>query len=363
MNRLSKTWLTAALLTLLPLAGRAADNPAAVPAPQVRDGQHDFDFGTGVWKTHIRRLLHPLTGSTEWAETSGTVTTRKLWDGKGQLEELVTNGPGGDIEGITVRLYDPAARQWKLYWVDSGDGTLGQPVVGAFQDGVGTFYDQEEIGGRDVWVRNVYYGIGPKTYKFEQAFSADGGKTWEANFMASLTQESPAVPEQAEAPGLSEPQHAFDWQFGDWDVHMSRLKAPLTGSNTWIPMDGSVVVKRIWGGKANVAEIDVQGASGPLQFLSLRLYNPAAKQWSLNFAGSGDGTFGVPEIGAFKDGRGDFYDQEPYADKTIMVRFSFLNIGTDSARDEQAFSGDYGKTWEVNWVNLHKRMPAAPGTR
>ena len=361
MNASKKTWLLSALLLFAPLPALATD--AAVPPPVARDGAHDFDFGIGVFKTHIKRLKNPLTGSTTWTEWNGTVSTRKVWDGKGQLEDLEIDGPqGAHIQGMTVRLYDPGAHQWKLYTVDSDDGTLGQPVVGAFQDGVGTFYDQEEIGGRAVWVRNVYYGIGPKTYKFEQAFSADGGKTWEANFIASLTQESPEVPEQAEAPGLSEQQHAFDWQFGDWDVHMSRLKGPLTGSNTWMPMDGTVVVKRIWGGKANIAEINVRGAAGPLQFLSLRLYNPAAKQWSLNFAGSGDGTFGVPMIGIFKDGRGDFYDQEPYGDKTIMERFSFLNIGTDSARDEQAFSGDYGKTWEVNWVNVHKRMPAAQGT-
>jgi len=360
MNASKKTWLLSALLLLAPLPALATD--AAVPPPVARDGAHDFDFGIGVFKTHIKRLKNPLTGSTTWTEWNGTVSTRKLWDGKGQLEDLEIDGPqGAHIQGMTVRLYDTAAKQWKLYWVDSDDGSLGQPVVGAFKDGVGTFYDQEEIGGRDVWVRNVYYGIGPKTYKFEQAFSADGGKTWEANFMASLTQESPEVPEETEAANLSEDQHAFDWQFGDWDVHMSDLKDPLTGSNTWAPMDGTVVVKRIWGGKANIAEIDVKGASGPLQLISLRLYNPATKEWSLNFAHSGGG-FGVPLIGAFKDGRGDFYDQEPYDDKTILQRFSFLDIGADSARDEQAFSADHGKTWEVNYVGLHKRIPTAQVT-
>ena len=350
-----KTCLFSALLLLAPLPARAADAP--VPAPVVRDGAHDFDFGIGVFKTHIRRLAKPLTGSSTWQEWNGTVSTRKLWGGKGQLEEIEIDGPAGaHLQGITPRLYDPATHQWHLYWTSSDDGQLGTPMVGEFQDGRGTFYDQEDIGSRTVLIRHVYSKMTPDSYDFEQAFSADGGKTWEPNFVASLTRVAADVSPEAEAPNLSAEQHAFDWQLGDWDVDMKRILHPLTGDKNWVPLKGTVDVDRIWGGKANLAEIDVDGPSGKLQFLSLRLYNPAAKQWSLNFAGAGSGTFGTPLIGGFKDGRGDFYDQEPLDGREIMVRFSFLDITGDSGRDEQAFSGDYGKTWEVNWINLHKRI-------
>jgi len=351
-----KTWLFSALLLLAPLPALAAD--AAVPPPVTHDGAHDFDFGFGVFTTHIRRLSHPLTGSTTWTEWNGTVATRKLWDGKGQLEELDITGPnGGRVQGMTLRLYNPDARQWNLYWANSSDGLLGQPLVGEFKDGRGEFYDQEQFNGRAVLVRNVYWGITPDSYHFEQAFSADAGKTWEPNFIASLTRTQQAVTlPEPEAAGLSVEEHAFDWQLGNWNIHMSRLKNPLTGSTTWTPLDGTVVVNRIWGGRANLAEINTSGPSGTLQFLSLRLYNPRSHQWSLNFAGSGDGTFGVPMFGGFKGGRGNFYDQEPYNDRYILVRFSFLDITGDSGRDEQAFSADGGRTWEVNWINLHKRV-------
>ncbi|HEV2111356.1 MAG TPA: hypothetical protein VGT99_08380 [Gammaproteobacteria bacterium] len=356
MTAFGKTWLCcASLLLLLPFPALAADAP--VPPPAVRDGTHDFDFGIGVFKTHIKRLTHPLTGSTSWTEWNGSVATRKLWDGKGQMEELeFTGADGTHVQGITVRLYNPVAHQWNLYWVDSDDGTMAQPMIGEFKDGKGVFYDQEQINGRAVLVRNVYWGMTPGSYHFEQAFSADAGKTWEPNFVASLTREAKDVSPEAEAPGLSADEHAFDWQFGSWDVQMSRLLHPLTGDKNWVPLDGTVVVNRVWGGRANLAEINVAGPSGKLQFLSLRLYNPQAHQWSLNFAGSRDGTFGVPMIGEFKNGRGDFYDQEPLDGRETMVRFSFLDITGDSGRDEQAFSGDYGKTWEVNWINLHKRV-------
>lgn len=354
MTRLFSIGAFCALLSLIaPLPASAAG-----AAPQLRDGAHDFDFGIGAWHTHIKRRLHPLSGSDEWVQADGTVITRPIWGGKAQLEELTVGAPVGPIEGITLRMYDQDAHQWKLYWVDSDDGALGNPVIGEFKDGVGSFYDQDEIDGRSVLVRNVYSDASADGYHFEQAFSADGGKTWETNFVASLTRDKQgSLAPEAEVQGLDADNHAFDWQFGDWDIHMSRLKDPLTGSTAWTDLDGTVKVRRIWGGKGNLAEIDTSGPSGHLEFLALRLYNPKAHQWSLSFASSKGGSLGVPMYGAFKDGRGDFYDQEPYADKMIQVRFSFLDIAGDAARDEQAFSTDGGKTWEVNWVNTHKRRP------
>ena len=347
----AKTWLLSALLVLAPLPALAVDTP--VPAPVMHDGAHDFDFGIGVFKTHIKRLSHPLTGSTTWTEWNGTVSTRRLWGGKGQLEELDIGGPNGSqVLGMTLRLYNPGARQWNLYWVNSTDGTLGQPMIGEFEDGKGVFYDQEQFNGRAVLVRNIYWGITPDSYDFEQAFSTDGGKTWEPNFVAALTRKAADVSPEAEAPGLSADVHAFDWQFGSWDMHMSRRKAPLTGSDDWYPLQARVVVNRIWGGRANLAEIDATGPSGKLQFLSLRLYNPAARQWSLNFAGSGDGTFGVPMIGEFKGGSGEFYSQDTYRDRAILARFVFTTgKAAGSRHEEQSYSADGGKTWEVNWIN------------
>jgi hypothetical protein len=132
---------------------------------------------------------------------------------------------------------------------------------------------------------------------------------------------------------------------------------PFTGSTTWTPLDGSVVVDKVWGGRANLAEINTKGPSGQLQFIALRLYNPQAHQWNLYFAHSDSGVVGMPPmVGEFHDGRGVFYGPDSFNSKAILVRFTFAVNSADSTRDEQAFSQDGGKTWEVNWINDQTRM-------
>jgi hypothetical protein len=136
---------------------------------------------------------------------------------------------------------------------------------------------------------------------------------------------------------------------------MSRLEHPLTDSTTWTELNGNVVVREVWGGRANLAEITTHGPSGHLEFLSLRLFNPESRQWNLYFASSNTGTLSEPEIGEFRNGRGEFYVQRPFNGRMILVRFVFADIGTGSSRDEQAYSQDGGRTWETNWVNHQTR--------
>src|SRR6266849_3401553 len=104
-----------------------------------RDGKHDFDFNIGTWKTHVSRLVHPLTGSTTWVEYEGLAVVRKVWDGRASLFELEVDGPAGHIEGVGLRLYNPQSRQWSLNWANSGDGTMNQPMIGEFKNGRGDF--------------------------------------------------------------------------------------------------------------------------------------------------------------------------------------------------------------------------------
>lgn len=149
-----------------------------------RDGQHDFDFEIGTWKTHLRRLVHPLTGSTAWVEYEGTTVVRKVWNGRANLVELEADGHGGHFEGLNLRLYNPESRQWSLNFSNSNGGTLSQPTVGEFKNGRGEFFDQETLNGRAIFVRFVISDIKPDSCRFEQAFSEDGGKTWEVNWIA-----------------------------------------------------------------------------------------------------------------------------------------------------------------------------------
>jgi hypothetical protein len=331
----------------------------AQSARSVRSGGHDFDFSIGAFKTHIRRLTHPLTGSHTWTEWNGTVVTRRIWDGDGDLEELEAGGPGGHFQGLTLRLYDAKAHKWALYWVNVDDGSVGTRMLGDFAQGRGVFYDKETINGRAVEVRNIYSGATADTYHFEQAFSSDGGKTWETNFIANLTRDVHGA-SQARFAGEPAAQHAFDWQLGKWQVHMTRLVGPLTGSHTWRPMDGSVAVDRIWGGRANLAVIDTRGSSDHLQFMSLRLYNPKSREWSLNFSTRGSGVLGIPMLGTFRDGRGTFYSPDQLDGKPIRCRFIFSNLTAGPASEEQAFSSDGGKTWEVNWINTATAAEPTP---
>jgi hypothetical protein len=149
-----------------------------------RDGQHDFDFEIGTWKTHLRRLVRPLTGSTTWVEYEGTTVVRKVWDGRANLVELVADGPAGHFEGLSLRLYNPQARQWSLNFANAANGMLVKPSIGEFKNGRGEFYAQEDLNGRAILVRFIISNITPTSVHFEQAFSDDGGKTWEVNWIA-----------------------------------------------------------------------------------------------------------------------------------------------------------------------------------
>ncbi len=161
----------------------APAKPGSVVAS--RDGQHDFDFEFGTWKTHLKRLLNPLTDSTTWVEFEGTIVCRKIWEGRANLDEFEADGPTGHVEGLTLRLYNPETHQWNLYWANSKNGTIaGPPQVGEFKDGRGEFFCQDLYNGRAIFVRYVWSDITPKSARFEQSFSDDGGKTWEVNWIS-----------------------------------------------------------------------------------------------------------------------------------------------------------------------------------
>lgn len=176
--------------------------------------------------------------------------------------------------------------------------------------------------------------------------------------LPGITQQSvapPAVDVQSAAE-RRDGRHDFDFEIGTWRTQLKRLVKPLTGSTTWVELQGTTVVRKVWEGRANLAELKLDTADGPVYVLSLRLYNPQARQWSLNTANASSGTLSVPTVGEFKDGRGEFYDQEVFDGRTILVRNVWTDITPDSCRFEQAFSDDGGKTWEVNWIAVDTRV-------
>jgi len=191
MNRMGRfllVWIAVLALTSFAAQGQdAATAPDAKRKPASHDGQRDFDFEIGTWKTHVRRLLRPLTGSTTWVEMNGTTVVRPVMNGKGNLAELVASGPTGQFEGVSLRLYNPKAQQWSLNFANLSDGVLTVPTIGQFRDGRGEFFAQEKLGDRAILVRFVIIKTNADSCRFEQSFSDDGGQTWELNWVATDT--------------------------------------------------------------------------------------------------------------------------------------------------------------------------------
>ena len=184
---------------LLATASAVADDARAPASSQAtsRDGRHDFDFEFGDWTMRLSRRVKPLTGSNTWVQYEGSSIVRKVWNGAANIGEIELDGPGGHIEGLTLRVYNPDAKQWNVHFANSASGVLGEAMVGGFRDGRGEFYDQETYDGRAIFVRFVFSDITPSSFKFEQAFSADGGKTWEANWVSTFTRIEPKSPPAA----------------------------------------------------------------------------------------------------------------------------------------------------------------------
>lgn len=173
------------------VAAGAAAVPAQAQAPAQqaeRDGSRDFDFLIGDWKAHVRRLPERLVGSTDWVEYDGISNHHKLLSSNANFEEFEVDGPAGRLKAQTLRLYNPETRQWSIYLVDVDKGALGlPPVIGEFIGKRGEFYSQELWKGRAILVRYVWLDVSPNAARMEQAFSDDGGKTWEVNWICELT--------------------------------------------------------------------------------------------------------------------------------------------------------------------------------
>jgi hypothetical protein len=175
---MSRAWM-AVLIGALGLTSEGAEMPAS-------DGSRDFDFWMGSWKVHNRRLRERLKGSTDWDEFEATATARLLLGGAGNEDVYRTEFAGG-FTGMSFRFFDKATRRWSIYWADSRKGTLEPPVVGSFQGDVGVFEGDDVLEGRPIRVRFTWSRVTSPSPRWEQAFSADGGKTWETNWVMDMT--------------------------------------------------------------------------------------------------------------------------------------------------------------------------------
>ena len=149
------------------------------------DGSRDFDFLIGSWTLANRRLTKVLAGGNEWEEFPSHTTCWPIFDRAGNIDELAC--PAKGFFGLTVRLFDPAQQEWSLYWFSSRTPAIDPPVVGRFVDGVGQFFNDDTFEGIPIRCRFLWSDITPDSAHWEQAFSTDGGETWETNWVNDLT--------------------------------------------------------------------------------------------------------------------------------------------------------------------------------
>lgn len=165
---------------------------------------------------------------------------------------------------------------------------------------------------------------------------------------------APAVPHQpASAPSVArDGQHDFDWEFGTWATKVRILRNPLTGAAPyWAEYSGTSIVKPILDGRSNMVELSVKNSKGAIEGVSLRLYNPHTRQWSLNYATVKGGAMTAPLFGGFGgNGPGRFYGQDTLDGRIIWVRFDISPVSQREARFEQYYSADGGQNWELNWL-------------
>ena len=147
------------------------------------DGRNDFDFLIGTWKVHHRTLKKRLNESTGWVEFEGDTVSRKILNGLGILDENLIQTERGPVHAMALRLFNPVSREWSIYWSTDRTGILDIPVIGGFKDGRGEFYSQEVFEGRHIYSRFIWSKITANSCQWEQAFSEDGAKSWETNWI------------------------------------------------------------------------------------------------------------------------------------------------------------------------------------
>jgi hypothetical protein len=172
--------------------GRASSAPPIHPSnvkAGPRAGARGFDFLHGRWRVTHRRLKSRLVDSTDWEEFPGTLEVRPILHGLGNIDENVLEAPAGEYLATSLRVFEPQARRWSIYWVDGRGAGIDRPVVGTFEGRVGRFYNDDVLANRPIKVRFTYRDLGALRASWDQAFSADGGHNWEVNWTMDFFRE------------------------------------------------------------------------------------------------------------------------------------------------------------------------------
>lgn len=319
------------------------------PATELAAHAHDWDWLIGNWDVWHRRLKERLAGSKDWQEFNGKSALWLALNGLATIDDNIVELPGDTYRGLTVRTFDPATRQWSIWWVDGRTSRIDPPVVGKFDGDSGTFAGNDTLRGQPIIMRFRWLDIHSARPHWEQAFSPDDGKTWEVNWENFFTRTSPkATP----LPRIDDAPRDWDFLVGTWQVRNRRLKQRLVGSTQWEEFDNRLVNWPVLGGFGNVGDNVFHAPDGTYRGMSLRTYDRDTRQWLSRWIDGRDPTqIGSPVSGSFKDGVGTFIGDDVFDSKPIKVRSQWSHITPTSTRWEQASSIDGGRTWETNWIS------------
>ncbi|HEY1868261.1 MAG TPA: hypothetical protein VGG70_08165 [Candidatus Cybelea sp.] len=367
MKRFAYALLAAPLLVA---AATAVPSPLPAPivtpnypvAPSTRDGSHDFDFEYGTWRTHYRLLKYRLVGDHQWYDCYGTSVVRPFWGHSGNLEDGDLKCSNRYVGGMTLRTYDARTHQWTIWWGTRKLAVAPPAQLGHYDaNGVGEFYAYDSWQGKPEITRFQWTRVNGNPH-FEQAYSADGGKTWETNWTTDYERVSSTTKGVWNA---SDPADAgsrgFDFLVGTWKTHYMRLRHPLTSDRTSYTCDGESVVRQFWAGSGNLEDGDLHCPTQYVRGVTLRLYQAPTQHWMLYWGTQKNGLApGLPQVGRFgANGVGDFLAPDTYDGKPIEVRYRWF-ARANNPRFEEAFSADNGKTWETVWTTDYTRVASSP---
>ena len=326
----------------------AAARARAVGAPAAH--AHDWDWLIGNWDVWHRRLKERLAGSTEWEEFPGKSALWIALGGLGTIDDNIVDIPSGSYRGLTVRAFDPAAGKWSIWWLDGRNPTsIEAPVRGGFESGSGVFQGPDTLRGMPILARFRWLDIHSHRPHWEQAFSADGGTNWEVNWENFFTRTAPAP---TPLPLHADRRRDFDFLHGSWIVRHRKLRQRLAGSSDWEDFHGTLVNWPVLGGAGNIGDNLFERASGPQRGIGMRAYDATRSEWlSWWLDGRTPTDFTTPLRGRFSEGVGIFDSEDMLDGRQVKTRVHWSRITRDSARWEQAMSGDGGISWETNWVS------------
>ncbi|MGY4827079.1 DUF1579 domain-containing protein [Sphaerotilaceae bacterium SBD11-9] len=179
----SRRQLMLSTVACFPLARCAAAQTPQEPPAMPSSDAHDFDFLFGRWRVRHRRLRERLAGNDDWQEFDGSCNAQPLLGGQGNVDDNLIHLPGGSYRAASLRSFDPSTRRWAIWWLDARQPHgMDVPVVGRFEHGIGTFFADDSFKGRPIRVRFRWTDTHTPSPRWEQAFSPDGGLSWELNW-------------------------------------------------------------------------------------------------------------------------------------------------------------------------------------